>query len=248
MLALITGASAGFGRAIAKRFVKEGHQVILLARRKERLEELKDELGEGCVLSIASDICDSHTIQSALTPYAKDIDLLINNAGLALGVESAQECKLEDWEQMIQTNILGLVKITHFILPFMVEKSRGHIINIGSIAGSYPYAGGNVYGASKAFVKQFSLNLRADLIDKNIRVSNIEPGLCKGSEFSLVRFRGDAQKVEELYKNSNALRPEDIAESVFWCASLPAHININRIELMPTSQASAGLKVHKKLP
>lgn len=247
MLVFITGASSGFGEAMAKKFVLEGHEVILLARRLEKLEKLQQELGSKCIKIIASDVMDIKNIKQTLGDKISQIDILINNAGLALGIESAEECDIKDWENMVTTNILGLIKITHLILPFMVEKQSGHIINIGSIAGSYPYYGGNVYGATKAFVKQFSLNLRADLVDKNIRVTNIEPGLCGGSEFSIVRFKGDEQKAKDLYKNTNPLMPQDIAESVYWCATLPAHININRLEIMPTTQASAGLKVHKKL-
>lgn len=246
MLVLVTGASAGFGEAIARRFVKEGHQVILIARREERLQKLQEELGNACLKIIACDIAKIERIEEELGEYAREIDVLVNNAGLALGVAPFDECLREDFEEMIETNILGVVRLTHYLLPFMVKRGSGHIINLGSIAGNYPYPGGNVYGGTKAFLKQFSLNLRADLVDKNIRVSNIEPGLCGGSEFSVVRFKGDRQRAEELYKNTHPLMPEDIAESVFWVASLPSHININSIELMPTTQAFSPFKVHKK--
>lgn len=245
MLVLITGASSGFGKAIAKKFVSNQHKVILLARRKEKLIELQKELGENCVAIIASDINNLQDISLALQPFLNDIDLLVNNAGLALGISSAEKSLLSDWETMINTNILGLIKLTHLILPFMVAKNNGHIINMGSIAGTYPYPGGNIYGATKAFVKQFSLNLRADLVDKNIRVTNIEPGLAGGSDFSIVRFKGDIAKANNLYEGANPLMPEDIAESVYWCATLPNHININRIEMMPTTQAPSALHVHK---
>ncbi len=245
MLVFITGASSGFGAAIARKFVKENHQVILLARRADRLNALKQELGASCVQILANDVKDTDMIKVKLGDKIDQIDVLVNNAGLALGVESAELCNLEDWEQMIQTNILSLVKLTHLFIPFMVKRQNGHIINIGSIAGSYPYPGGNIYGATKAFVKQFSLNLRADFYNKNIRVTNIEPGLAM-SEFSLVRFKGDIKKANQLYENANALKPEDIAESVFWAATLPQHININRIELMPTTQAPAALNVYKE--
>ncbi|WP_104697560.1 MULTISPECIES: SDR family NAD(P)-dependent oxidoreductase [unclassified Helicobacter] len=247
MLILITGASCGFGEAIAKRFVQENHEVILIARRKEKLKNLQKTLGNKCKKIIASDVNDMDTIKKELEEELNNIDILVNNAGLALGIESAENCEISDWEKMIETNILGLVKVTHFVLPSMVKKHQGHIINIGSIAGTYPYEGGNIYGATKAFVKQFSLNLRADLVGKNIRITNIEPGLCEGSEFSIVRFKGDVKKARELYENANALTPEDIAESVYWCAMLPPHVNINRLEIMPTTQASAGLKVHKTI-
>lgn len=246
MLVLVTGASAGFGEAIARRFVKEGHQVILIARREERLQKLQEELGNACLKIIACDIAKIERIEEELGEYAREIDVLVNNAGLALGVAPFDECLREDFEEMIETNILGVVRLTHYLLPFMVKRGSGHIINLGSIAGNYPYPGGNVYGGSKAFLKQFSLNLRADLVDKNIRVSNIEPGLCGGGEFSIVRFKGDRQRAEELYKNTHPLMPEDIAESVFWCANLPSHININSIELMPTTQAFSPFRVHKQ--
>lgn len=246
MLVLVTGASAGFGEAIARRFVKEGHQVILIARREERLQKLQEELGNACLKIIACDIAKIERIEEELGEYAREIDVLVNNAGLALGVAPFDECLREDFEEMIETNILGVVRLTHYLLPFMVKRGSGHIINLGSIAGNYPYPGGNVYGGTKAFLKQFSLNLRADLVDKNIRVSNIEPGLCGGGEFSIVRFKGDRQRAEELYKNTHPLMPEDIAESVFWCANLPSHININSIELMPTTQAFSPFRVHKQ--
>lgn len=246
MLVLVTGASVGFGEAIARRFVSEGHQVIILARREQKLEALREELGSACLKTIACDIAKIERIEEELGEYAKEIDVLVNNAGLALGVAPFDECLREDFEEMIETNILGVVRLTHYLLPFMVKRGSGHIINLGSIAGNYPYPGGNVYGGSKAFLKQFSLNLRADLVDKNIRVTNIEPGLCGGSEFSIVRFKGDKARADELYKDAYPLLPEDIAESVFWVASLPSHININSIELMPTTQAFSPFRVYKQ--
>ncbi len=245
MLIFITGASAGFGSAAARKFVQEGHEVILLARREEKLKQLQEELGRKCVKIIAQDASNTHAISLVLGDLAKEVDVLINNAGLALGIESAHSCDIKDWEQMIHTNILALVRLSHFFAPLMVARKKGHIINIGSIAGSYPYPGGNVYGATKAFVKQFSLGLRADFYDKNIRVTNIEPGLAGGSEFSLVRFKGDATRAENLYQNAHPLLPEDVAEAIFWAASLPEHVNINRIELMPTTQAPAALNVFR---
>lgn len=249
MTVLVTGASVGFGREIARIFAKANHKVIAIARRKAKLQDLQNELGsENCEI-IAEDICNYSVIKLALNKLPSDfknIDVLVNNAGLALGLSSANEADLGDWERMIEVNILSLVRLTHFILPQMVERKNGHIINIGSIAGSYPYPGGNVYGASKAFVKQFSLNLRADLFDKHIRISNIEPGLCGGSEFSLVRFKSDKSKANALYDGVEALMPKDIAEIVFWIANQPKHININRIEIMPTVQAPSALNVAKK--
>lgn len=249
MIIFITGASAGFGEAISRKFVKEGHKVLGLARREEKLQKIQDELGKNFHF-IACDANDIEKIKVALEKLPKEfqeIDVLINNAGLALGLDPAQKANIKDWEIMINTNILALVKLTHFILPKMVSRGKGHIINIGSIAGTYPYPGGNIYGSTKAFVKQFSLNLRAELYDQNIRVSNIEPGLCGGSEFSIVRFGGDKNRADKVYENTKPLMPEDIAEAVYWCASLPSHMNINRMEIMPTTQAPAALNVAKNI-
>lgn len=248
MLAFITGASAGFGKEIARQLVARGHRVIITARRTERLSALQQELGDACYC-LAFDIQDEKATLDAITSLPEtwqSIDLLVNNAGLALGVTPAHESRLSDWKQMINTNITGLVTLTHAILPGMVKRNRGHIINIGSIAGDYPYPGGNVYGATKAFVKQFSLNLRADLVGSAVRVSNVEPGMCGGTEFSNVRFYGDDQKATEFYNNVDYLTPQEIAETVVWIAERPAHVNINRIEIMPVAQAPAGLVVKKK--
>ncbi|TNH09179.1 SDR family oxidoreductase [Testudinibacter sp. TR-2022] len=249
MLALITGASAGFGAATARLLIQRGHRVIITARRQQRLHALQQELGANC-FALAFDISDEQATLSALQslpPEWQQIDLLVNNAGLALGIEAAQNSDLADWKQMIATNISGLVSITHAVLPGMVARNRGHIINLGSIAGDYPYPGGNVYGATKAFVKQFSLNLRADLVGTAVRVSNVEPGLCGGTEFSKVRFHGDDNKAAALYSNVDYLSAEDIAETIVWIAERPAHVNINRIEIMPVAQAPAGLTVKKKV-
>lgn len=248
MIALITGASAGFGQAIARKLAQLGYKVIVTARRKERLELLQQELGANC-LPLAFDISDEKATLDALAslpPQWQDIDILVNNAGLALGVSPAQNASLTDWKQMIATNVTGLVTMTHALLPAMVKRNKGLIINLGSIAGSYAYPGGNVYGGTKAFVKQFSLNLRADLVGTAVRVSNIEPGLCGGTEFSNVRFYGDDSKAQALYANVDYITPEDIANTVAWIAQCPAHMNINRIEIMPVAQASAGLVVKKK--
>lgn len=248
MLALVTGASSGFGYQISKKLVELGYQVIGVARRIDNLTKLQQQLGEQ-FYPLACDItdCAEHLEKTlAALPAAfqiSQIDLLVNNAGLALGLESADKAHLDDWYNMVDTNIKGLITMTHLVLPYMVEKKSGLVINLGSIAGSYPYPGGNVYGATKAFVKQFSLNLRADLSGTGVRVCNIEPGLCGGTEFSLVRFKGDAEKVKDLYDNKNPILPEDIANTVAWVASQPAHININRIEIMPTSQSFNPLKV-----
>ena len=245
MAILVTGASAGFGAAICRTLVKAGYSVIGAARRLDKLNVLKQELGER-FYPLQMDVSDSENIEMALAslPQAwRDIDLLVNNAGLALGLEPAQRANFDDWQTMIDTNVLGLVRLTHKILPEMVARNHGHIINLGSIAGTYPYPGGNVYGATKAFVKQFSLNLRADLAGTKIRVSNIEPGLCGGTEFSNVRFKGDDERAAKVYENVEAILPEDIANTVLWIYQCPAHVNVNRIEIMPVAQSSAALNV-----
>ena len=244
-IAFITGATAGFGTSICRTLIQAGYFVIGTGRRSERLASLKAELGEK-FLSLAFDISDRLATQDAIKSLPtqwKNIDLLVNNAGLALGLESADKANLDDWEQMIDTNIKGLVNITRFVLPQMVVRNMGHIINIGSIAGNYAYPGGNVYGGTKAFVKQFSLNLRADLAGKNIRVTNLEPGLCGGTEFSNVRFKGDDERAEKVYENVQYVTPQDIANMVLWLNQQPEHVNINRIEVMPTAQTFAPLNV-----
>ncbi|TPH22480.1 SDR family oxidoreductase [Haemophilus haemolyticus] len=244
-IALITGATAGFGTEICRTLIQAGYFVIGTGRRTERLTSLKAELGEK-FLPLAFDISDRLATQEAIKSLPtqwKNIDLLVNNAGLALGLESADKANLDDWEQMIDTNIKGLVNMTRFVLPQMVERNTGHIINLSSIAGNYAYPGGNVYGGTKAFVKQFSLNLRADLAGKNIRVTSVEPGLCGGTEFSNVRFKGDDARAEKLYENVQYVTPQDIANMVLWLNQQPEHVNINRIEVMPTAQTFAPLNV-----
>ena len=247
-IALITGATAGFGTAICRTLIQAGYFVIGTGRRTERLTSLKAEFGEK-FLPLAFDISDRLATQEAIKSLPtqwKNIDLLVNNAGLALGLESADKANLDDWEQMIDTNIKGLVNITRFVLPQMVERNTGHIINLSSIAGTYPYAGSNVYGGTKAFVTQFSLNLRADLAGTKIRVSNVEPGLCGGTEFSNVRFHGDDERAAKVYENVQSVQPEDIANIVLWLHQQPEHVNINRIEVMPTAQSFAGMSVSKE--
>lgn len=248
--AFVTGASAGFGRAICRTLVAEGYRVIGGARRMDKLKELEDELGDSFI-PLALDVTDPASLDAAVEWIGKaslNIDVLVNNAGLALGIDRAQQASAENWQRMIDTNVTGLTMVTHKILPQMVEADSGLIINIGSIAGTYPYPGGNVYGASKAFVRQFSLNLRADLAGTRVRVSNIEPGLCSGTDFSVVRLKGDLDAVEALYRDVEALLPEDIAATVAWIAAQPAHVNINTIEMMPVAQSSAGLNVVRNLP
>jgi 3-hydroxy acid dehydrogenase/malonic semialdehyde reductase len=245
---LITGATAGFGAAFARRFVKDGHRVIATGRRTERLEALAAELG-GALLPVALDVTDAAAVAGfveALPAGWREIDVLVNNAGLALGLSPAWESKLSDWDTMVATNISGLLHITRAVLPGMVERNRGTIINLGSVAGSYAYPGGHVYGGTKAFVKQFSLNLRADLVGKNIRVTDIEPGMVGGSEFSKIRFGGDEDKAAAVYAGTTSLSPEDIAETAAWIIGLPAHMNINRIEMMPTCQATGPFAVKRQ--
>lgn len=245
--ALVTGATAGFGLAICKLLIKSGYKVIGTGRRAERLEALKTELGEH-FLPLAFDVSDEKATETALNNRPEGwqaVDLLVNNAGLALGLEPAHQANLQDWYQMIDTNIKGLVTVTRLILPEMVARNEGHIINLGSIAGNYPYPGGNVYGGTKAFVKQFSLNLRADLAGTAVRVSNVEPGLCGGTEFSNVRFKGDDDKAAKVYENVQYVTAEDIANIVLWLNQQPPHVNINRIEVMPTAQSFSPLAVSR---
>jgi 3-hydroxy acid dehydrogenase/malonic semialdehyde reductase len=247
MIVFVSGASAGFGAAIARAFVKGGHRVVAAARRKDRLQALAAELGDA-LLPVELDVRDRAAVEAMpglLPAEFAAVDLLINNAGLALGIEPAQRASLDDWEDMIAINCNGLAQMTHAFLPGMVERNRGHIINLGSVAGRWPYPGSNVYGASKAFVRQFSLNLRADLAGTALRVTDVEPGLCGGTEFSNVRFHGDDDKASKIYQNVQPLSAEDIADSIYWIATRPAHININTIELMPVAQSFAGLSVHR---
>jgi 3-hydroxy acid dehydrogenase/malonic semialdehyde reductase len=247
MIVLVTGATAGFGAAIARLFAKDGARIIAVGRRAERLEALRAELGQDKVLPVVLDVRDTAAIATAiggLPAEWAEIDLLVNNAGLALGLEPAQRANLSDWETMIDTNTKGLVAMTHAVLPGMVARDRGHVVNLGSTAGEWPYPGGNVYGATKAFVRQFSLNLRADLFGTRVRVTDIEPGLVGGTEFSNIRF-GDDAKAAAVYEGADALTPEDIADAVHWVASRPARVNINTLQLMPVSQSFGPLRVHK---
>ena len=245
--ALVTGATAGFGLAICKKLIEAGYKVIGTGRRADRLAEIHSQLGNN-FLPLAFDIRDEQATINALNTLPEGwqaVDLLVNNAGLALGLETADKSDLDDWEKMIDTNVKGLVTVTRLVLPQMVARNQGHIINLGSIAGNYAYPGGNVYGGTKAFVKQFSLNLRADLAGTNVRVSNVEPGLCGGTEFSNVRFKGDDARAAQVYENVQYVTPQDIANIVLWLNQQPEHVNINRIEVMPTAQTFNPLKVSK---
>jgi len=245
---LITGATSGFGAATARLFAKQGWQLILTGRRQDRLDKLQLELGgKDKVHTCCFDIRDKAAIEQVITSLPivfADIDVLLNNAGLALGMESADKTNLDDWEQMVDTNIKGLMYCTRKVLPFMKTRGQGYIINIGSVAGNWPYPGGSVYCASKAFVKQFSLALRADLLGSNIRVSNIEPGAAE-TEFSLIRFKQDEQLADAVYNNTKALAAEDIADTILWLVNTPAHVNVTTIEIMPTQQATGPLAMYR---
>jgi 3-hydroxy acid dehydrogenase / malonic semialdehyde reductase len=246
MIVFVTGASAGFGAAIARRFIADGARVVATARRLERLEGLRQELGER-LLPVELDVRDRAAVErvvAALPPEFAQIDVLVNNAGLALGLKPAHQTDMEDWERMVDTNIKGLMYCTRAILPGMVERDRGHVVNIGSVAGEWPYPGGNTYGGTKAFVRQFSLNLKADLIGTHVRVSEIEPGMAE-TEFSLVRFAGDAERAKAVYAGIQPLRPEDIADTVHWIVGRPAHVNINTVSLMPNCQAFSPFAVKR---
>jgi 3-hydroxy acid dehydrogenase/malonic semialdehyde reductase len=248
MTVLITGASAGFGASIARVLAAEGQRIIAAGRRADRLEALAAEIGTDKVLPLVLDVTNRAAVEAAISglPAAwAEIDVLVNNAGLARGLAPAQEAKLDDWETMIDTNIKGVTYLTHAVLPGMVARNRGHIVNMGSVAGNWPYPGGNVYGATKAFVRNFSLNLRTDLLGTRVRVTNVEPGLVAGTEFSAVRFDGDQARAANIYANTTPLTAEDVAETVRWVVTLPEHFNVNTIEIMPVVQAWAGLKVVK---
>ena len=246
MVAFVTGASAGFGAAIARRFAKDGTRVVAAARRTERLKALNEEFGD-LILPVTLDVRDKAQIESVVTGLPSEfaeIDILINNAGLSRNLEPAHRVPLEDWEVMVDTNIKGLLYCTRQILPGMVARGRGHVVNIGSVASVNPYPGGNVYGATKAFVRQFSHNLRADLLGTPVRVTVIEPGLSE-TEFSIVRFKGDEKRAASIYAGTTPLTAEDIADAVHWVATRPAHVNIDLISMMPVCQSFSGLAVHR---
>jgi 3-hydroxy acid dehydrogenase/malonic semialdehyde reductase len=247
VLALVTGATAGFGAAIARRLVRDGRRVIGAGRRRERLDALRAELGEA-FLPLPLDVTEAEPVAAlpgSLPEGWREVDVLVNNAGLALGLGPAQEASLDDWERMVATNVVGLMRMTRALLPGMVARDRGHVVNLGSVAGTYPYPGGNVYGASKAFVAQFTLNLKADLIGTGVRATVIEPGLVGGTEFSAVRFGGDEARAAKVYDGTHPLTAEDIAETVAWVIGLSPNVNINRIEVMPRGQASSALAVKR---
>jgi 3-hydroxy acid dehydrogenase / malonic semialdehyde reductase len=243
---LVTGATAGIGAACADAFLAAGARVVVTGRRADRLAALAAR-HPGKVHPLALDVRDRAATERSLATlpagYA-DVDVLVNSAGLALGLEPAQRASLDEWDQMIETNCAGLVTVTRTILPGMIARGRGHVVNLGSVAGEYPYPGGNVYGATKAFVRQFTLNLRADLLGTPVRATVVEPGMTE-TEFSLVRFGGDAGKADQVYQGMQPLTAADIAEAILWCTTLPAHVNVNAIELMPVAQAFSPFAVKR---
>jgi 3-hydroxy acid dehydrogenase/malonic semialdehyde reductase len=245
---LITGASSGFGEACARKFAAEGKRLVLCARRDERLQALSAELsGLTEVHWAVLDVRDQQAVTAlaaSLPGEFADVDILVNNAGLALGLGGADVAAMDDWETMVDTNIKGLMYLTHAFLPAMVARGGGHVVNMGSVAASWPYPGGNVYGGTKAFVQQFSRNLRAELLGKGVRVSLIEPGMCE-TEFSMVRFNGDEGRAQDVYAGMQPLSATDIAEIIYWVTALPAHININQLEVMPVAQAWGPFAVHR---
>ena len=246
---VITGASSGFGRAAAKRFASEGYRLVLMARRLERLTDLASMLEKDAPCHVVElDVRDSNAVSEAFVTLPEPFhqpDILINNAGLALGLSGADAVDLDDWETMVDTNIKGLMYCTRACLPTMVEQGRGHVINMGSVAANWPYPGGNVYGGTKAFVQQFTRNLRTDLLGKGVRATVIEPGMCE-TEFSVVRFSGDESKAAAVYEGMKPLSADDIADVIVWVALRPAHVNINQIELMPVEQTWSPFAVHRE--
>lgn len=248
-IVFITGATSGFGRACAERFARAGWSLVLSGRREERLAELKDQLAGSVPVHIAAlDVRDNPAVKAmvaALPAEFRAVRVLVNNAGLALAPQAAQQVDLADWHTMIDTNIKGLVNVTHALLPTLIATGRGaSIVNLGSVAGQWPYPGSHVYGASKAFVQQFSYNLRCDLIATGVRVTDIAPGMAE-TEFTLVRTKGDQAASDRLYRGTEPLSAEDIAEQIFYVATLPDHININRLEVMPTRQAWSPFAVDR---
>jgi 3-hydroxy acid dehydrogenase/malonic semialdehyde reductase len=244
MIALITGATSGIGKSTALEFAKHGYNLIITGRRQERLTELKTRLINQYsikVLDLCFDVRDSKQVESVLSNLPlefKNIDVLVNNAGLAAGLASIQDGKLNHWEQMIDTNIKGLLYVSKQIAAMMIQNKKGHIINVGSIAGKEVYANGNVYCATKHAVDALNKGMRIDLLPHGIKVSSVNPGMVE-TEFSIIRFDGDEERAKKVYENIVPLKPEDIAETIYWTASRPAHVNINDIIIMPTIQANA---------
>jgi len=248
MIILVTGATAGFGLAIARRFAADGAKIIAIGRRADRLAALAAEIGGGRVHALPLDVTDRAAVMAGVAALPAEfaaIDVLVNNAGLARGLEPAQSADLDDWDAMVDVNIKGLMYMTRAVLPGMVARNAGLVVNLGSTAGEWPYPGGNVYGGTKAFVRQFSHNLRADLFGTKVRVTDIEPGLVGGTEFSSVRFKGDDAKAAGVYAGTDPLTPDDIADTVHWVATRPARVNVNTLQVMPVVQSFGPLRVHR---
>ncbi len=248
MIVFVTGATAGFGEATVRRFLQDGAKVIGTGRRKDRLEKLRADLGEK-FLPLPFDVGRRDQVEKAINGLPEQfaaVDVLVNNAGGAIGLDPAQSAELDDWDAMIDANVKGVVYCTRLLLPGMVQRGRGHIVNIGSVAAEFPYPGGNVYGAAKAFVHQFSYNLRSDLLGTPVRVTDIQPGLVGGTEFSQVRFKGDEKRAAAVYEGATALTAEDVADAIHWATTRPAHVNINAMQLMPVSQAFGPLAVKRE--
>lgn len=252
---LITGASSGFGEAAARRFAQDGCRLILAARSLDKLEALAESLGSAgstessAIHTAMMDVASPESVDAffdALPPAFQDIDVLVNSAGLALGLEPAHEVDFADWQTMIDTNVIGLLRVTRTVLPSMVRRNTGHVINIGSVAGNWPYAGGSVYGGTKAFVQQFSRALRADLLGRRIRITNIEPGLAE-TNFSNVRFKGNQERANRVYEGTRPLSAEDVAEIIHWVNAMPEHVNINTLEVMPTCQSWSPLAIDRSM-
>lgn len=247
-LALVTGASVGIGAATVRALVRDGWRVIAAARRVDRLDALAAELGPA-VRAVAVDVTDAAAVAAlplALPEGWREVDLLVNNAGLALGREPAHESELGDWETMVQVNIVGMLRCTRALLPAMVARGSGHVIHVGSVAGHFPYPGGHVYGATKAFVHQFTLSLKADLIGTGVRATVIEPGMVAGSEFSQVRFKGDQERATAIYADAQPLQPQDVAAAIAWVAGQPAHVDVTVLQLMPTDQGTGPIRMHRR--
>jgi 3-hydroxy acid dehydrogenase/malonic semialdehyde reductase len=247
MTVFVTGATAGFGLAIVKKYAADGAKIVGTGRRASRLNEIKKELGSA-FLPLPFDVGKREEVESAIAGLPaefREVDILVNNAGGALGLDPAQSANLDDWDAMIASNISGMIYCTRLLLPGMVARKRGHVVNLGSVAAEFPYPGGNVYGAVKAFVHQFSYNLRADLLGTGVRVTDIQPGLAGGTEFSQVRFKGDEQKAASVYAGTEPLTAEDVADAVHWVTTRPAHVNINVVQMMPTCQAFGPLAVKR---
>ena len=244
---IITGASAGFGESVARKLHAEGNKVLLIARREDKLKSIVDELGDNAAYKVV-DVSKREQVEQlfdSLPEGFEAADVVINNAGLALGAGKVPDVNLDDWDTMVDTNIKGLMYVSYAAAKTMKSLGRGQIINVGSVAGETPYPGGNVYGATKAFVRHLSRNLRIDLHGFNIRVCNIEPGAVAETEFSNVRFKGDDEKADSVYAGWKPLTGSDVADSIVWTINLPEHINIDNVEIMPTAQTAAGLQIAK---